>query len=138
MNNKARHNRIDAKYRWRSDWPEGAGSNSEPLGQTKVMQIRQRETHCKPKPCKAYRELPVSQFPQRKTCFHYREPLFPLQGPCFHYRDFPVNPCTRDCSALNHQGAITHEVCCLAAQFWEVFFLGENPLISPLFAPAVV
>ena len=50
--------------------------------------------HCKPKPCKAYRELPVSQFSQGKTCFHYREPLFSLQGPCFHYRDFPVNPCT--------------------------------------------
>ena len=50
--------------------------------------------HCKPKPCIAHRELPVSQFPQGKTCFHYREPLFSLQGPCFHYRDFPVNPCT--------------------------------------------
>ena len=37
---------------------------------------------------------PVSQFPQGKPCFHYREPLFSLQGPCFHYRDFPVNPCT--------------------------------------------
>jgi hypothetical protein len=61
MNNKARHNLIDAKCRWRSDRLDGAGSNREPLGQTKVMQIRQRET-------------------------------------------------------LNHQGAITHEVCCLAAQ----------------------
>ena len=50
--------------------------------------------HCKPKPCKAHRELPVSQFPQGKPCFHYRGPLFSLQGPCFHYRDFPVNPCT--------------------------------------------
>ena len=50
--------------------------------------------HCKPKPCKAYRELPVSQFSQGNPCFHYREPLFSLQGPCFHYRDFPVNPCT--------------------------------------------
>ena len=37
-------------------------------------------THCKPKPCKPYRELPVSQFSQGKTCFHYR--------------DFPVKPCT--------------------------------------------
>jgi hypothetical protein len=45
--------------------------------------------HCKPKPCKAYKELPVSQFSQGKTCFHYREPLFSLQGPYFHYRDFP-------------------------------------------------
>ena len=36
----------------------------------------------------------VSQFPQGKTYFHYREPLFSLQGPCFHYKDFPVNPCT--------------------------------------------
>ena len=50
--------------------------------------------HCKPKPCIAHRELPVSQFPKGKTCFHYREPLFSLQGPCFHYRDFPVNHCT--------------------------------------------
>ena len=50
--------------------------------------------HCKPKPCKAHREFPVSQFPQGETCFHYREPLISLQGPCFHYRDFPVNPCT--------------------------------------------
>ena len=37
---------------------------------------------------------PVSQFPQRKTCFHYREPLFSMQGPCFHYRGFPLNACT--------------------------------------------
>ena len=44
MNNKARHNLIDAKCRWRSDWLDGAGSNWEPLGQTKAMQIRQRET----------------------------------------------------------------------------------------------
>ena len=50
--------------------------------------------HCKPKPCIAHRKLPVSQFPQEKTCFHYRGPLFSLEGPCFHYRDFPVNPCT--------------------------------------------
>ena len=50
-------------------------------------------SHCKPKPCKAYRELPVSQFPQGKTCFHYRGTLFSLQGPCFHYRVFPVLPC---------------------------------------------
>ena len=62
MNNKARHNLIDAKCRWRSDWLYGARSLREPLGQMKVMQIRQRET-------------------------------------------------------LNHQGAITHEVCCLAAQY---------------------
>ena len=52
--------------------------------------------HCK---------LPVSQFPQGKTCSHYRGTLFSLQGPCFHYRDFPVFPCTylyfpvKDCSA---------------------------------------
>ena len=40
-------------------------------------------THCKPKPCQAYRELPVSQFSQGKPCFHYREP-------CSHCRD-PVS-----------------------------------------------
>ena len=50
--------------------------------------------HCKPKPCKAYRELPVSQFSKGKPCFHYREHVFSLQGPCFHYRDYPVNPFT--------------------------------------------
>ena len=44
MNSKARHNLIDAKCRWRSDWLDGAGSFWEPLGQTKVMQIRQRGT----------------------------------------------------------------------------------------------
>ena len=37
--------------------------------------------HCKP--CKTHRELPVSQFPQGKTCFHHRKPLFSLQVfPC--------------------------------------------------------
>ncbi len=50
--------------------------------------------HYKPKPCKAYRELHVSQFRQGTPCFHNREPLFSMQGPCFHYRDFPVNLCT--------------------------------------------
>ena len=61
INNKARHNLMDAKCRWRSDRLDGTVSFREPLGQTKVMQIRREET-------------------------------------------------------LNHQGAITHEVCCLAAQ----------------------
>ena len=40
INNKARHNLINAKCRWCSDWLDGTGS-FEPLGQTKVMQIRQ-------------------------------------------------------------------------------------------------
>ena len=44
INNKARHNLINAKCRWRSDWLDGAWSFGEPLDQTKVMQIRQRET----------------------------------------------------------------------------------------------
>ena len=44
MNNKARHNLIDAKCRWRSNRLDGAGSFWELLGQTKVMQICQRET----------------------------------------------------------------------------------------------
>ena len=61
MMNKARHNLIDAKCRWHSDRLDGAVSFWETLGQTKVMQIHQRETQ-------------------------------------------------------NHQGAITLEVCCLAAQ----------------------
>ena len=38
MKNKARHNLINAKCRWRSDQLDGAGSFWEPLGQ---MQIRQ-------------------------------------------------------------------------------------------------
>ena len=61
MNNKARHNLIDAKCRWRSDRLDGPVSFREMLGQTKVIQIRQEET-------------------------------------------------------LNHQGAITHEVCLSAAE----------------------
>ena len=44
INNKARHNLINAKCRWRSDRLDGAGSFWAPLGQTQVMQIRQRET----------------------------------------------------------------------------------------------
>ena len=44
MMNKARHNLIDAKYRWRCDRLDDAGSFWEPLVQTKVMQICQRET----------------------------------------------------------------------------------------------
>ena len=43
-NNKARHNLIDAKCRWRYDQLDGAESFWELLGQTKVMQIRQGET----------------------------------------------------------------------------------------------
>ena len=66
MNKKARHNLMDAKCSWRSNRLEGNVSFREPLGQTKVMQIRQGET-------------------------------------------------------LNHQGAITHEVCCLAAQYSDMY-----------------
>ena len=61
INNKTRHNLINEKCRWCSDRLDGAGSFWELLGQTKVIQIRQRETQ-------------------------------------------------------DHQGAITHETCCLAAQ----------------------
>ena len=41
VNNKARHNLIDAKCIWRSDRLDGAVSFREPLGETKAMQIRQ-------------------------------------------------------------------------------------------------
>ena len=41
------------------------------------------QKHCKPKPCKAYRELPVSQFSQGKTCFTYREPCSHCRDPVF-------------------------------------------------------
>ena len=44
INNKARHNLINAKCRWRSDRLDGTGSFREPLGQMKVMQIHQGET----------------------------------------------------------------------------------------------
>ena len=44
MNNKARQNLIDAKCRWLCNWLDGALSFREPLGQTKVVQIHQRET----------------------------------------------------------------------------------------------
>jgi hypothetical protein len=41
INKKARHNLMDAKWRWRSNLLDGAVSFREPLGQTKLMQIRQ-------------------------------------------------------------------------------------------------
>ena len=44
INNKARHNLMDAKSRWQFDQLDGAVSFREPLGQTKVMQIHQGET----------------------------------------------------------------------------------------------
>ena len=50
------------------------------LDADKCIILHRHSPHCKPKPCKAYRELPVSQFSQGK--------------PGFHYRDFPVKPCT--------------------------------------------
>ena len=43
INNKARHNLINAKYRWRFNWLDSAVSFWERLSQTKVMQICQRE-----------------------------------------------------------------------------------------------
>ena len=71
INNKARHNLMDAECRWRSNQLECAVSFREPLGQTKVMQIRHWET-------------------------------------------------------LNHQGVITHEVCCSSVQLPQVNFLTNN------------
>ena len=44
INNKARHNLMDAKCRWPSDQLDVAVSFREPFGQTKVMQIHQGET----------------------------------------------------------------------------------------------
>ena len=41
MNNKARHNLMDAKCRWHSDRLDGPVSYRELLGQMKVMQISQ-------------------------------------------------------------------------------------------------
>ena len=54
--------------------------------------------HCKAKPYKAYRELPVSQFPsQAKTYFHSREPCSHCRNPVFNSGislQNPVHPCT--------------------------------------------
>ena len=77
------------------------------------------EVHYKPKPCKAHRKLPVSQLPQGKTCFHYREPLFSKQDPCFYYGHFPVNLCTcvRDCSVVPLKLKKIIGLWCLPAQF---------------------
>jgi hypothetical protein len=44
IKNKARHNLINAKCRWRSDQLDGAASFWEPFGQTEVIQICQGET----------------------------------------------------------------------------------------------
>jgi len=74
INNKARHNLLDEKCRWRSHRLDGAVSFWKPLGQTKVIQIRQGETQ-------------------------------------------------------NHQGVITHEVCCLAAQL-RLFISQKFAIIS--------
>ena len=99
----------------------------------------QRESFCqvhwKPKPCKAYMELPVSQFPQGKTCFHYRELLVSTQGPCFHCRNFSVNPCTSLLEIVVHQKKHT-------LFFWKSYinkyvhhprFFDLPPLLTQLF-----
>ena len=44
INNKARRNLMDSKCRWRSDRLDDARSFREPLGQAKVMKIRQGGT----------------------------------------------------------------------------------------------
>ena len=44
INNKARHNLMDAKCRWRSDRLDGTVSFRELLGQKRVMKIRQGGT----------------------------------------------------------------------------------------------
>ena len=46
MNNKARHNLINAKFRWCSDRLDSAGSFWETFVQTKVMQIPAHESCC--------------------------------------------------------------------------------------------
>ena len=49
-------------------------------------------SQCRHKPCKAYRELPVSHFSQGKKK-SLQGTLCSLQGSCFHYWDFPEKPC---------------------------------------------
>ena len=38
-----------------------------------VIQDNRSFPHCKAKPCKAYRELPISQLSQGKTCYQCRD-----------------------------------------------------------------
>ena len=93
--------------------------------------------HCKPKPCRAYRELPVSQFSQGKTCFHYREPCFHCRDPVFITGislQTPVLPCTglqgieRDFIYLWHQSSLNREC-------WESFSNYVDILHAPLPPP---
>ena len=44
--------------------------------------------HCKPKPCKAYRELPVIQLLQEKPVFITGNPVF-IAGIVFSLQGFP-------------------------------------------------
>ena len=44
INNKARHNLMDAKCRWRSNRLDGAVSFMKPHGQTKVKRIHKGPT----------------------------------------------------------------------------------------------
>jgi hypothetical protein len=59
--------------------------------------------HCKHKPCKAYRELPVIQFSQGKTVFITGNPVL-IAGILFSLQGFPCKPLyfpVRDCSVGN-------------------------------------
>ena len=59
------------------------------------------KTHCKPKPCKAYRELPVSFF-TGKNLFSLQGTPVLIAGSLFSIQGFPCKPLyfpVRDCSA---------------------------------------
>ena len=65
-----------------------------------ILALKSTFMHCKPEPCKAYRELPVSQFSQGKPVFITRNPLL-IVGFLFSLQGFPCKPLyfpVRDCS----------------------------------------
>ena len=68
INNKVRHNMIDAKGRWRSDRLDGAESFWEPLCHTKVIQIHLRETQI-------YKGAITNEIccSSAELCFHFQE-----------------------------------------------------------------
>ena len=64
-------------------WVNPDCQNSEPKKRTVTLQS------CTGPVQGQNRVFPVKFSTQGKTCFHYREPLFPLQGPLFSLQEFP-------------------------------------------------
>ena len=73
------------------------------------MQAQNFTANLNPIECRAYRELPVSQFSQGKTCFHNTGNPVLIAGILFSLQGFPRKPLyipVQDCSARN-KGLIT-------------------------------